>query len=100
EDGPRAPGARGWLHADIRARAGGTGDPGRPDGHSWFAGAAGQARANPGEIMMTAAMLILAVALGQAPNAKTMRISAPGQVGTIDTGKLKGEPTELAWSPD
>jgi WD40-like Beta Propeller Repeat len=50
--------------------------------------------------MMTATMLILAVALGQAPNATTMRISAPGQVGTIDTGKLKGEPTELAWSPD
>ena len=50
--------------------------------------------------MMTAAMLILAIALGQAPNAKTMRISPPGQVGTIDTGKLKGEPTQLAWSPD
>jgi hypothetical protein len=50
--------------------------------------------------MMTAAMLILAVTLGQAPSAKTMRISAPGQVGSIDTGKLKGEPTQLAWSPD
>lgn len=51
---------------------------------------------------MTTALLILAVALDQAPaaNAKTMRISAPEQVGTIDTGKLKGEPTQLAWSPD
>jgi len=50
--------------------------------------------------MMTAAVLILAVTLDQAPNARTLRISAPGQVGTIDTGKLKGEPTQLAWSPD
>jgi hypothetical protein len=50
--------------------------------------------------MMTTAVLVLAITLDQAPNAKTMRISAPGQVGTIDTGKLKGEPTQLAWSPD
>jgi hypothetical protein len=50
--------------------------------------------------MMTTAMLIFALTLGQTPNAKTMRISAPEQVGTIDTGKLKGEPTQLAWSPD
>jgi Tol biopolymer transport system component len=51
--------------------------------------------------MIMTTMLILAVALGQVPNAKTMRISTPAQVGTtIDAGKLKGEPTELAWSPD
>jgi hypothetical protein len=50
--------------------------------------------------MITTATLILAVTLTQAPNAKTLQISAPGQVGTIDTGKLKGEPTQLAWSPD
>lgn len=50
--------------------------------------------------MMTTALLILAVTLDQAPDVKTMRITAPELVGTIDTGKLKGEPTELAWSPD
>jgi hypothetical protein len=50
--------------------------------------------------MMTTAMLILAVTLGQAPSVKTMRISAPEPIGTIDTGKLKGEPTQLSWSPD
>lgn len=50
---------------------------------------------------MTTAMLILMVALDQAPdvNAKTMKIS-PQQISTIDTGKLKGEPTQLAWSTD
>jgi hypothetical protein len=50
--------------------------------------------------MMLAAMLILAATLDQAPDAKTMRISVPAQVSTIDAGKLKGEPTQLAWSPD
>jgi Tol biopolymer transport system component len=29
-----------------------------------------------------------------------LQISAPALVSTIDTGKLKGEPTQLAWSPD
>lgn len=33
-------------------------------------------------------------------SAKTAQVSAPTQVSTIDTGKLKGEPTQLAWSPD
>lgn len=28
------------------------------------------------------------------------QVSAPALVSTIDTGKLKGEPTQLAWSPD
>lgn len=36
----------------------------------------------------------------QVPSAKTAQVSAPAQVSTIDTGKLKGEPTQLAWSPD
>lgn len=45
-------------------------------------------------------ILILALTLAQAPSAKTMQVSAPAQVGTIDTGKLKGEPIQLAWSPD
>jgi len=29
-----------------------------------------------------------------------VQISAPSLVTTIDAGKLKGEPTQLAWSPD
>jgi hypothetical protein len=38
-------------------------------------------------------MLVTAVALA-------LQISAPALVSTIDTGKLKGEPTQLAWSAD
>jgi WD40-like Beta Propeller Repeat len=36
----------------------------------------------------------------QTLSAKTAQVSAPTPVSTIDTGKLKGEPTQLAWSPD
>lgn len=37
----------------------------------------------------------------QGPSAKTVQISAPAQVGSsLDAGKLKGEPVQLAWSPD
>jgi hypothetical protein len=43
---------------------------------------------------------MLALVLAQTPSAKALQLSAPAQVGTLDTGKLKGEPTELAWSPD
>ncbi len=50
--------------------------------------------------MTTTAMLMLVLALGQASSAKSTQISAPAQVGAIDTGKLKGEPTQLGWSPD
>jgi hypothetical protein len=32
--------------------------------------------------------------------ALALQISAPSLVSTIDTGKLKGEPTQLAWSAD
>ena len=32
--------------------------------------------------------------------ALALQISAPALVSTIDTGKLKGEPTQLAWSAD
>lgn len=44
--------------------------------------------------------LALALVFTQAPSAKTTLISAPVQVGTVDAGKLKGEPTQLGWSPD
>jgi hypothetical protein len=32
--------------------------------------------------------------------ALSVQLSAPARISTIDTGKLKGEPTQLAWSPD
>jgi dipeptidyl aminopeptidase/acylaminoacyl peptidase len=32
--------------------------------------------------------------------AVAVQISTPALLTTIDTGKLKGEPTQLAWSPD
>jgi hypothetical protein len=50
--------------------------------------------------MITTTMLTLAVTLTQAPAAKAAQVSVPAPVTTIDTGKLKGEPTQLAWSPD
>ena len=50
--------------------------------------------------MITTTMLALGLVLAQTPSAKTAQVSAPTQVTTIDTGKLKGEPTQLAWSPD
>jgi WD40-like Beta Propeller Repeat len=40
-------------------------------------------------MMMLIAFLALAV-----------QVSAPSLISTIDAGKLKGEPTQLAWSPD
>ena len=50
-------------------------------------------------------MLIALLALSLVPlvmdhDAKALQLAAPASVGQIDTGKLKGEPTELAWSPD
>lgn len=32
--------------------------------------------------------------------ALAVQVSAPALIATIDAGKLKGEPTQLAWSPD
>jgi hypothetical protein len=49
--------------------------------------------------MITTIVLTL-LALAQAASAKTTQVSAPALAGTIDTGKLKGDPTQLAWSPD
>lgn len=45
--------------------------------------------------------LILAVTTAtQAASVKAVSVGTPARVAEIDTGKLKGEPTELAWSPD
>jgi hypothetical protein len=49
--------------------------------------------------MIPTTMLTL-VLVAQAPSAKSAQVSAPAQVGSIDAGKLKGEPIQLAWSPD
>jgi len=35
---------------------------------------------------------------GQAPHAETLTFSAPQKIVTLD--KIKGEPTQIAWSPD
>src|SRR3954453_14859249 len=50
-------------------------------------------------------MLIAPLALSLVPlvmdqDLKALPVAAPASVAQIDTGKLKGEPTELAWSPD
>ena len=34
------------------------------------------------------------------PSAKSAQISTPAHVASFDAGKLKGEPIQLAWSPD
>ena len=50
---------------------------------------------------MSGMMVLLAAALVQAaPPAKPVAVAAPVLIGQIDTGRLKGEPTELAWAPD
>jgi dipeptidyl aminopeptidase/acylaminoacyl peptidase len=50
-------------------------------------------------------MLVTVLALSLVPlfieqDAKALQLAAPASVAEIDTGKLKGEPTRLAWSPD
>ena len=49
---------------------------------------------------MFATTLLTLFFVAQASSAKTLQISAPAQLGTLDAGKLKGEPIQLAWSPD
>jgi hypothetical protein len=45
---------------------------------------------------------IILIALAQAParDAKALTFSTPTQIVEVDSGKLKGEPIQLAWSPD
>src|SRR5687767_13214346 len=50
---------------------------------------------------MIATTVLTLVLVAQVPSAKTVQVSAPAQIGsTLDAGKLKGEPIQLAWSPD
>lgn len=51
-------------------------------------------------MQMRGMVVLLAAALLQAAPAKPVAVAAPVLIGHIDTGKLKGEPTELAWAPD
>ncbi len=36
----------------------------------------------------------------QAPDARTLTLSAPKAIAELDSGKLQGDPTRLAWGPD
>ena len=52
-------------------------------------------------ITTTTLTLVLLAQAPTAPTAESVQVSAPAQIGaTMDAGKLKGEPTQLAWSPD
>ena len=48
---------------------------------------------------MPLATLLFALTVAQAP-APSISLDAPQVIVTIDTGKMKGEPWRLAWSPD
>jgi hypothetical protein len=46
-------------------------------------------------------LLLVSQAPSAGPTAESVQVSAPAQIGpSIDAGKLKGEPIQLAWSPD
>ena len=49
---------------------------------------------------MLLSVLVLGAGLVQAVSVKSLAIDKVGPVAEIDAGKLKGEPTELAWAPD
>ncbi len=45
-------------------------------------------------------LIALLLAVVQIDGAKSLTASTPVVIGEIDAGKLKGDPTQLAWSPD
>jgi hypothetical protein len=49
---------------------------------------------------MTWVVLVVALFITQSTGASAVQVSAPKKIANIDAGKLKGEPTQLAWSPD
>ena len=52
-------------------------------------------------IATTIVTLVLMAQAPTAPTANTVQVSVPAQIGSsLDAGKLKGEPIQLAWSPD
>lgn len=50
--------------------------------------------------MLVAVLALSLVPLVMDQDAKALQLASPASVSQIDTGKLKGEPTQLAWSPD
>jgi len=50
--------------------------------------------------MLAAVLAFSLVPFVMDQEAKALQLAEPASVAQIDTGKLKGEPTELAWSPD
>jgi hypothetical protein len=50
--------------------------------------------------MLAAVLALSLVPVVMEQDAKALQLAAPASVAQIDTGKLKGEPTQLAWSPD
>src|SRR4029453_13511549 len=50
--------------------------------------------------MLVAVLALSLVPLVMDQDAKALQLASPASVSQIDTGKLKGEPTQLAGSPD
>jgi hypothetical protein len=50
--------------------------------------------------MFAAVLALSIVPLVMDQDVKALQLAAPASVAQIDTGKLKGEPTQLSWSPD
>jgi hypothetical protein len=44
--------------------------------------------------------IFIALFIQQSTGASALQVSPPAKITEIDAGKLKGEPTQLAWSPD
>lgn len=49
---------------------------------------------------MLLSLILSVAAIAQSTGAKAVSVAAPARIAEIDASKLKGEPTELAWSPD
>ncbi len=49
---------------------------------------------------MLLSLLLFALGVMRAASAPSLVVDTPARIAEIDAGKLKGEPTELGWSPD
>ncbi len=49
---------------------------------------------------LAVSLMLGVVSVPQNPPADQLTLSAPAPVVVVDTGKIKGEPRQLAWSPD
>lgn len=50
--------------------------------------------------LLAAGLVLGVVSVPQGPPADQFVLSAPATIVVVDTGKIKGEPRRLAWSPD